>query len=58
MPPFMVHERLLPDQSSTLARLMYSAWELGLEGSQPNVAEFLTIATQVISRIHLLILLY
>lgn len=46
VPPFMVHERLLPDQSSTLARLMYSAWELGLEGSQPNVAEFLTIATQ------------
>ncbi|KAL1131543.1 hypothetical protein AAG570_011160 [Ranatra chinensis] len=42
----MVHERLLPDKSVALARLMYAAWELGLDGSSSTAADLLVVATR------------
>uniref|UniRef100_A0A023F7Z5 Putative transcriptional adapter 1-like isoform 1 n=1 Tax=Triatoma infestans TaxID=30076 RepID=A0A023F7Z5_TRIIF len=45
IPPFISHDRLLPDTSSMMVRTNFAAWEHGLEGASAEVADLLSVAT-------------
>ncbi|XP_073973792.1 transcriptional adapter 1-like [Rhodnius prolixus] len=45
LPPFISHDRLLPDTSTMMVRATFAAWEHGLEAASTEVADLLCLAT-------------